>query len=321
VTVRRGPRPVGERLRRLLVILPWLMERGRASLTEMAERFQVSEPELLKDLELVAMCGLPPYLDECIDLFIDDDGTAQVDIPRFFRRPLRLTTPEGFALLAAGRAALELPGADPDGPLARALAKLEAVLGADGMVLDLDPPPATAELTAALQANESVAITYWSASSDELSERTIVPRAVFSDRGRWYVTADAGRSGQTRHFRIDRIRTCERTGERVDPAEHVDRRVDGPIGDRWFADNPELPTVRLRLDPAARWVAERFPVRSREEDGDALVVELVVASERWLRQLLLRVGPHAEVITPERWTELAADAARDLLAARYAAAG
>lgn len=321
MTARRGPRPVGERLRRLLVILPWLMERGRASLTEMAERFQVSEQELLKDLELVAMCGLPPYLDECIDLFIDDDGTAQVDIPRFFRRPLRLTAPEGFALLAAGRAALELPGAEPDGPLARALAKLEAVLGADGMVLDLDPPPATAELTDALHADESVTITYWSVSSDELSERTIVPRAVFSDRGRWYVTADDGRSGETRHFRIDRIRSCERTGERVEPAASDDRPVDVPIGDRWFVDNPELPTVRLRLEPAARWAAERFPVRSREEDGDTLVVELVVASERWLRQLLLRVGPHAELITPERWSGLAADAAGELLAARYAAAG
>ena len=28
MSVRRGPRSVGERLRRLLVILPWLMERG-----------------------------------------------------------------------------------------------------------------------------------------------------------------------------------------------------------------------------------------------------------------------------------------------------
>ena len=55
-------------------MLPWLMERGQASLAEMAERFQISEAELVRDLEQAAMCGLPPFLDEVIDLYIDDDG-------------------------------------------------------------------------------------------------------------------------------------------------------------------------------------------------------------------------------------------------------
>ena len=56
-----------------------------------------------------------------------------------------------FELLAAGRAAMELPGADPEGPLGRGLAKLGAVLGEDdtsGVRIDLDPPPLADELTA-----------------------------------------------------------------------------------------------------------------------------------------------------------------------------
>ena len=35
MTVRRGPRPTGDRLRRLLVMLPWLMERGEVPVAEM----------------------------------------------------------------------------------------------------------------------------------------------------------------------------------------------------------------------------------------------------------------------------------------------
>ena len=116
----RGPRPVGERLRRLLVMLPWLMERGSAPVAEMAEHFQLDEADLVRDLELAAMCGLPPFVDEMIDVFIDE-GTVHAGVPRLFTKPLRLTAPEGFALLIAGRAALTLPGADPAGPLARAL--------------------------------------------------------------------------------------------------------------------------------------------------------------------------------------------------------
>jgi hypothetical protein len=40
----------------------------------MAERFEISEVELVRDLEQAAMCGLPPFLDEVVDLYIDDDG-------------------------------------------------------------------------------------------------------------------------------------------------------------------------------------------------------------------------------------------------------
>ena len=43
---------------------------------------------------------------------------------------------------------------------------------------------------------------------------------------------------------------------------------------------------------------------------------MAVANEQWLRTLLLRLGPHAAVLEPAEWHDLAADAARDLLA-RY----
>ena len=123
VTRRRGPRRSGERLRRLLVMLPWLMERGEVPVAEMAARFELTEAELVGDLELAALCGLPPFIDEMIDVFIDE-GVVFAGVPRLFTRPLRLTAPEGFALLSSGRAAMQLPGADPDGALARALDKL-----------------------------------------------------------------------------------------------------------------------------------------------------------------------------------------------------
>ena len=96
-----SPKSAEGRLSRLLVVLPWLMERGAASVAETAARFAVSENDLVRDLELVAMCGLPPYVDELIDLWIDE-GTINVGVPRLFLRPLRLTEEEAFELLAAG---------------------------------------------------------------------------------------------------------------------------------------------------------------------------------------------------------------------------
>ncbi len=311
MTGRRGPRRSAERLRRLLVMLPWLMERGEVPVAEMAARFELTEAELVGDLELAALCGLPPFIDEMIDVFIDE-GVVFAGLPRLFTKPLRLTAPEGFALLTSARAAMQLPGADPDGSLARALAKLAGVLGDDGVVVDVPQPPATADLAAAVNDNARMRVRYWSANRDEATDREITPRSIFLDRGHWYVIADDSRSGESRTFRIDRFEEWERTGE-IDAAPQGAAPVVPPSGDRWFVDS-DVPSVVLRLAPAARWAAERYPLRDEHEESDGVsVVRMAVANERWLRTLLLRLGPHASVLEPEEWHDLGADAARQLL--------
>jgi proteasome accessory factor C len=314
VITRRGPRRSAERLRRLLVMLPWLMERGEVPLAEMSARFELSEAELIGDLELAALCGLPPFIDEMIDVFIDE-GVVFAGVPRLFTKPLRLTAPEGFALLSSGRAAMLLPGADPDGSLARALDKLAAVLGGDdGVVVDVPRPPATADLADAVREDAQLSVRYWSANRDEATEREITPRSIFLDRGHWYVIADDSRSGESRTFRIDRFEQWERTGV-IDPPREGANAVVPPSGDRWFVDS-DVPSVVLRLAAPARWAAERYPLREEHAEPDkagAVVVSMAVASEQWLRTLLLRLGPHAAVLEPAEWHDLGADAARQLL--------
>jgi proteasome accessory factor C len=312
MSARRGPRPTSDRLRRLLVMLPWLMERGEVPLADMAARFDLTEQELVKDIELVAMCGLPPFVDELIDVWIDD-GIVSTGIPRLFTKPLRLSAPEGFALLTSARVAMQLPGADAGSALARALDKLAAALG-DVVVVEQQQPPAAAEIAAAADESARVRIVYWSAGADTATARDITPRRVFLDRGRWYVIADDFRTGEQRTFRIDRIDSWARTGD-IDPR----RAVEAPTGADWFAD-ADLPVATLALEPAARWVVERYPTRSVTLTADGLQVQLTVVSEEWLAELLLRLGPAATVLAPAEWTGLGADAAAAVLA-RYEAAG
>ncbi len=308
-------RTAEERLRRLLVMLPWLMERGETPLADVARHFAMTPEEVTADLELAAMCGLPPFVDEMIDVFIDEDLVV-VGVPRLFTKPLRLTAPEGFALVAAGRAAMQLPGADPGGPLGRGLQKLEAALGADAVVVDMERAPdldaRIAELADAVRRAERVQVRYWTASRDEMSDRTITPRRVFHDRGDWYVLADDDRSGERRTFRIDRIDALERTGEFGDPDDDPGGADPADVA-QWFADGG-LPQVTLRLQPPAQWVVERYPVDevTRHDDG-TIVATFPVASEPWLQRMLLRLGRDAEVIEPTDWHTLAATTARRVL--------
>jgi proteasome accessory factor C len=324
-----GPRNAEDRLKRLLVMLPWLMEVGEVELAVVAERFDMTETAVQRDLELVAMCGLPPFVDEMIDVFVDD-GVVFVGVPRLFTRPLRLTAPEGFALLAAGRAAMELPGADPAGPLGRGLAKLAAALGdagdppevdavgtvaarADdtaGVAIDLTRPAFTDDVLEATATDAELRVRYYSPTRDSSAERTIVPRHVFADGGNWYVVADDERSGDRRTFRIDRMESLERTG-RTRPTD------DPAVAPETFFADADLPRAVLRLAPTASWVAEQYPtdeVREIEARPGWLEVTLPVASERWLSRLIIRLGPGVEVVSPTTATVAAAGLATSILA-------
>jgi proteasome accessory factor C len=260
------------------------------------------------------MCGLPPFVDELIDVFIDE-GMIWVGVPRLFTRPLRLNALEAWELLAAGRAAMELPGADADGPLGRGLAKLAFALGDDdtsGVRIDLDRPDAATSLADAAERGEQMRIRYRSPARDDVTERLVLPRQVFTDRGEWYVTADDERSGEIRTFRIDRIESIEPTGVTPTPSA-----APLPVPGDWFTDG-SIPRVTVRLAPAARWVVERYPVDSvGEPDDDGWVTAtLAVVSEPWFTRTLVRLGPDAEVVDPSEWRGIARGATERVLA-RY----
>jgi proteasome accessory factor C len=298
-----GPRNAEDRLRRLLVMLPWLMETGEVPLAEVARRFDMTEAQVQSDLELVAMCGLPPFVDEMIDVFVDD-GVVFVGVPRLFTRPLRLTAPEAFSLLASARTAMQLPGADRDGALGRGLAKLAAALAdagiatasdsdddTAGVVVDLARPELTDMLAESAATGSELAITYFSPARAEMSNRAIVPRHVYTDGGNWYVVADDDRSKSRRTFRVDRIESAEATGRTVE--------VEAISPPERFFDDVDLPRATIRFGPDARWVLDQYPIDEVAESGDGWVeARLPVASERWLARLLIRLGPDAVLVEP-----------------------
>ena len=321
-----GPRNAEDRLRRLLVMLPWLMEMGEVPLADVARRFDMTEAQVQSDLELVAMCGLPPFVDEMVDVFVDD-GIVFVGIPRLFTRPLRLTAPEAFSLLTSARAAMELPGADPAGALGRGLAKVatalaDAGLGASidpgnddtgGVVVDLPRPDLTDMLAEAAASGAELRISYFSPARAEIAPRSIVPRHVYTEAGNWYVLADDDRSQSRRTFRIDRIESVEATGRTVE----VEEAASPP--ERFF-DDVDLARATIRLAPGARWVLDQYPIDEVVDSADGWVeARLPTASDRWLARLLIRLGPDAVLVEPAGESPAVA-IARDVLA-RYRPAG
>jgi proteasome accessory factor C len=311
-----SPRPVaGTELQRILALVPWIVAHPGATKTEIAARFGVTGSQLDEDLELVLMIGVPPYSPgDYLDVEEDADGAITIRLADPFRRPLRLTPAEGLALLAAGRALLAVPGSDPDGPLATALAKLEDALDLPDLVVEVGSPALLDAVRDAVARHERLEIDYWSAGRDELTTRAVDPAVVFFALGAWYVGAYCHRAEAERMFRVDRIRGLRATGVHFE-TDATDFRT-GAV----YNPAPDDPHVTLRLAPAAAWVAEAYPTQSVTERPDGgLDVVLTVSERAWLERLLLRLGPDAEVVAPPELRGAGAAAAQRVLV-RYAEA-
>lgn len=301
MTGRRGPRSASDRIAGLITMLPWLMQRETVTVADMARQFDMSEDDLVADIEMAAMCGLPPYTPfELTEMYIDD-GVIHVGLNKHLERRLRLTASEAFGLALLARAALELPDYTSSKLLKSALGKLSREIGDDVVTVDVEDVPYLETVADAARTGERLRIRYWTPASNSESERVVTVRRVFSDRGHWYVAADDDKSGEHRFFRVDRIRAADGTGEIVD--------VVGPAPDipEWFADAATGTEVVVELEPAASWVAETYPCRSVEDLGGGRVRAVLVAgTEHWIARLLLRAGSAAKVVSPPEWVDLGA---------------
>ncbi|MGA0877696.1 MAG: helix-turn-helix transcriptional regulator [Ilumatobacteraceae bacterium] len=311
-TSRRGPRPVNLRLRRLLVMLPWLAERGSVSTRDMADHFGLTVRELVSDLTLASMCGASQDPLDLIDLWVDEDE-VHIGVSKYFERPLRLTVPEASTLVVSAALARQLPGSDTNDALARAVDKIAAVTGLEAdraVAVDIDAPSMLEPLARAIERSEEIEFGYWAVSSGELQQRRAVPVETFREQDHWYVRTFDVDIAAERTFRLDRMESPMPTGV----VRSVGRTPRGP----WFSDSEDAREVTLRIDPAWLWMLERYPLVQVEDDPGSAdlswrLVRMVVSNERWLGRLLLRLGSHAELVEPVAWRNLAQQSAGAVL--------
>jgi proteasome accessory factor BC len=301
------------RLRRLLALVGWLAQVGEAPITDAAQRFGMSEKELVAELELAACCGIPPYTPDTLMEIEVSEHSVRAFLPAEYARPRRLTPAEGFAVAASARLLLAVPGSE-DAALGRALAKLDAALGSrEAVGLDVDAPAHLAAVRKAADAGQALEIDYLSGSRDELTTRTVEPVQVATIDGHWYLDAYCHRAGDMRRFRVDRIGAVRPPAESPGPAATRSRPLE-----EMFVPGPGAVEVHLQLGPGAQWVPESVPVRAvrRDDDGTVTDVVLDVSGMAWFERLLVQLGPEVRVVSPPELIGLAAAAARRVLA-RY----
>lgn len=301
-----------DQVARLLTLVPFLHSHDQVRLDEAAAALGVTPDQLLGDLKVLLMCGLPGgYPDDLIDVDLDAlegpeaDGVIRVSNADYLSRPLRLSPTEATAIIVALRALRSGAGEETSEVVDRALGKLEAAAAEGSAARRIDPGEVDlqrldqvrleADLHDAVARARQVRFSYFVPSRDEQSERVVDPRGIVSAHGFTYLDAWCHSARAPRLFRLDRIRDAEVLDAPVSTAPEAPR----DLSEGLFKRSEDTTLVTLRVDRPARWIVDYYPVEAvRPRRDGALDVDLLVADQRWLQRLLLRLAPHARVVSP-----------------------
>ncbi|MBS1845174.1 MAG: WYL domain-containing protein, partial [Actinobacteria bacterium] len=295
-----------ERFARLVTLAGMLIEASkvgeRLEIADLRGRLELTEEELREDIELLNVVNFGGGTYVLYAEFVGDE--IEVDSEPYgdnFARPARLLPLEAKALIAA----IDLFGDHlPQSNLEKAREKIVKALGHDPSEEGLEIVPAGGgDATIARLLNQAIAdskvveLSYYKENEDELNTRQIEPYRLQNGREGWYVEAyDLKKSG-VRHFKLDRIKEANLTGETFSPRPEIEEfaRVEG-----WMTHGevPAAEVARVWVSPErARWLREERTVVEELADG-AVVVELPYAGKAWLVREILRGAGDLVVLEP-----------------------
>lgn len=325
------------RLERILLLVPYCVRHPGVSISELSRRLGAPEKEILEDLNLLFVCGLPDYTPaDLIEVFIEEDQVF-IRMADYFARPLRLTRTEAIPLYLKAQALVSLmegTGGDRTGvqelePLRSAITKLgKALLPQEGGVAEL-----TKRIKVQLESGEArwlgllreavtehrpVELEYYTYSRDALTRRRVEPHLVFASLGHWYVSGYCHLAQDKRMFRLDRIKSLDLTDDHFEPPDESAAELPPPL---IYAPGADDVRVRLRVTRGiAQWLEESgwlqgyLPVeKARAVRGGRQELVFRTSGGEWLEKLLMRFGPDVEVVEPAELAESMREASKRIL--------
>jgi proteasome accessory factor C len=206
-------------------LVPYIVSHPGISISELATEFSISRDEVLKDLNLLFLCGLPGYTPlELIDISFDEESVVIRD-PQNLASPRNLN--ESEALIARiALAALEestpknSPAFLPIVALREKIAKaFSSSIPASAITFSLDKERITlGVIEKAIQQDLDLDILYNNVTKDSSSQRAITPISIIAEDKRTLISAYCHSAKALRTFNLSQI-TAATTKERIARAD------------------------------------------------------------------------------------------------------
>jgi proteasome accessory factor C len=280
------------RLSRILAMLPWIIEHDGAEIDDLVARFDYKDKaDLVRDLHLVFMTGLPGYgPGDLIDVDVYDDEVF-VDAADYFSRPLRLTAPQALGLLAA---AMTFIGSDQAPPaLESAVQKLTTAVipeAESSVHFDVPASPSLPILREAIESHRVLRIIYVAISTNDRTERDVEGASIFFNLGNWYLAGYCRLADAERVFRVDRIVGMEILTETYEPTHESGESIV-----RYRPEDSDS-HVTFTVSQGSRWVSEYYPVDAVDLDDGGQRITMSVSDPLVAARLLVRLGDAASDI-------------------------
>lgn len=275
------------RVTRVLDLVPFILENPGIEVSALAKKFSVSEKQVLADLELIFMCGLPGYTPyELIDL-VFEDGVVTVIDPQVLDKP-RVFNEVEAVVLNLGLSIIKNAINDPI--KIESIEVLQKKIGAKfALISEISfstSKPAFYDLVSdAIARSEGLNLTYNSISRDEVSDRFVVPKRIYLAQGNFYFIAIDTNSNKERHFRMDLILNCE-------------------ISNSVSTNNSSLADVEesfeFKIQSTNKYLTERYSdlFTDVSQQGDVYQAVGRMNNPQWLKRLVISNAPDLELIKP-----------------------
>lgn len=294
-----------QRALRTMDLIPYILENPGITTTELAEKFNTTQKQIEKDLQLIFLCGLPGYTPyELIDLTFED-GIVSVIEPQVLNKPRKFSSSE-MVVIKLGLEILREINADD----VRKLTKIDKILnkinsGADqNSFLLADQINSTlfySQISLAISQKRILNIEYKSLAKDNLSKRKILPGRISMSNGNLYLSAYDIERQSDRVFKMELISSCD-TGEIF-----KENPIQSNVSDR---------VIELRVDEKLTNFIERNTsiIIAQQKITGGLQVTLKVSNLEWLARSIVSFAPDIMVISPASLSEMVNQRVRDLLA-------
>jgi len=235
-----------------------------------------------------------------------------------FAHPARLSPVMARALLLALDLLGDTVALEGLESLSSVREKVHALIGAESaegaVIVDevFPPDPEIVEvLNHAVRDRSLVALDYYSATRQELSERRVEPYLLFHSPDGWYLEAYCLKAQEQRTFKLDRIRSARSTGETFTPRAEVD--LSPRRAGRAFLEHDVATWATVRFRPRWRtYLEDSGREYTRRTDGH-LVVRMPYVDERWMAHEVIRFLGDAVLERPASARRKVAEVARALL--------
>ena len=290
---------------RLIGILAVLLREEQVTAAQLAERFEVSQRTIYRDIDRLCQAGIPLRSDR------GKNGGISIMEGYAMDRTL-LTDADRGAILAGLRSLDSVSGTGYYRQLMEKLPQAETGAADDCVVIDLASwygpllAPRLTELKDACLRRRLVRYTYCAPAGDSLRE--VEPARLVFRWSSWYLFGWCRKRQDWRMFKLTRMLGLETLEDSFPP-----RPVPSPVApvERIY---PDALQASVRFDPAARWrlIDEYGPESFSQEPDGSLLFRRGFPDREELLRWVLSFQEQAELLEPEGLRRELADRLRKI---------